>query len=164
MQLGSVLKGQSIDTPEKAQAAFSDAVDRTRFDYVVTTVKPTNDTEGFEIKLLLFQGLFQGNWQQPQGYQTATGVVVGGANVTRGSSQTVPLQAGIRVQATRIQSSVQWLYDGEERPAQNYPDQVAPEGQYFVWAYFTFGISRSERGEAVPTLQFHSQLSEKQSK
>jgi hypothetical protein len=74
---GTIIPKTSIESETQATDLFSFLLDDTRFDWF----EYYNGTVRWTAKLILFEGYFEGNWEQPTGYVTGTGATVGGTDV-----------------------------------------------------------------------------------
>lgn len=130
--LGSVIGNATLADHASAKKSIEQAMQDTyRFDRFLFQ----NRTQDFTCFLCLFQGIDESGQALPPGYQTDTGVTVGGVNVTPGSDQTTILQPQVRVLATRVKVSyqVRHIPSGQEQTI-NAPDQVAQPGHFFLQA------------------------------
>jgi hypothetical protein len=150
--LGLTIAGASLKDKKSITEAFQLMVDQNRFD----SFKFVNNTANFTAKLVLFTGHDESGYPLRPGYVYETGVTVGGVNVTEHSAQITTLQPQIKCLATRVKCSAQLVrQDGFEQQF-DFPDHVAPAGQYFINAIF--GIqnpsikSNSQEIEAIVEL------------
>jgi hypothetical protein len=97
-----------------------------------------NNSTQYTIVLALGQGLDESPVVDPP-YVRDTGVTVCGTNVGPGTRQVGTIHSSINVKSTRVRFSCRWKHNpsGTEGDL-NFPDQVAPPGNYYP--HPSFGI------------------------
>ena len=131
MKPGLILSGHNLSDNASIESALNAAEDEHRF-YQFTF---TNDHSYWTAHIVFFQGLDESG-DTPPDFSKATGVTVGGVDVTPHSSQTSQIQPDVKCQATRITCVAGLVGEDGDEDRVDFDDLVADPGTFFLTAGF----------------------------